>query len=310
MKIHLDTDLGGDIDDICALALVLRWPGAELTGVTTVLEDEGRRAGFARRALEVAGRADVPVAAGADLRLGRFKLPAFLPVEARYWPSAVPPLPGPLDAALDLLKQSIDQQAVVVGIGPFTNLALLEERYPGILGQTRLYLMGGKIYPAPSGFPDWPPEMDYNVQADPTAARQVLACATNPTLVPIEVTVQTALSRSQLGRLRVANPLGTLLARQAEAYASDRELWEPAGDRYPGRPADFINFQHDPLTCAVALGWDQVGIEPVRLGVGGEPDRLVLEAGGDGPPVRLVTRVDGRQFAATWLDVVSSPHPR
>jgi hypothetical protein len=26
MKIHLDTDLGGDIDDICALAMLLRWP--------------------------------------------------------------------------------------------------------------------------------------------------------------------------------------------------------------------------------------------------------------------------------------------
>lgn len=24
--IHLDTDLGGDIDDLCALAMLLRWP--------------------------------------------------------------------------------------------------------------------------------------------------------------------------------------------------------------------------------------------------------------------------------------------
>ncbi|MCL4490148.1 MAG: nucleoside hydrolase [Chloroflexi bacterium] len=35
MKIHLDTDLGGDIDDLCALAMVLRWPGAEITGIRT-----------------------------------------------------------------------------------------------------------------------------------------------------------------------------------------------------------------------------------------------------------------------------------
>ena len=309
MKIHLDTDLGGDIDDICALALVLRWPGAELTGITTVLEDEGRRAGFVRRTLEVAGRSEVPVAAGADLRLGRFKLPAELPAEARYWPTPVPAAPGPLDAALDLLKQSIEQQALVVGIGPFTNLALLEERQPGILRRARLYLMGGKVHPAPAGFPDWPPEMDYNVQADPSAARNVLASASHPTLVPIEVTVQTALSRAQLGRLRDAGPLGALLARQAEAYAADRELWEPTGDRYPGRPADFINFQHDPLTCAVALGWDQVGIEPTRLHMSADLDQLVLRAGGDGPQIRLVTRVDGNQFAATWLHVVCGADP-
>jgi inosine-uridine nucleoside N-ribohydrolase len=304
VKIHLDTDLGGDIDDICALAMVLRWPGAEITGITTVLEDEGRRAGFVRRALELAGRSEVPVAAGADLRLGRFKLPADLPSEARYWPTPVTPAPGPLGAALDLLQRSIDQQAVVVGIGPFTNLALLEQREPGILQRTRLYLMGGKVHPAPAGYPDWPPEMDYNVQADPSAARQVLLCASRPTVVPIEITVQTALYRAQLGRLGVAGPLGALLARQAEAYAADRALWEPTGDRFPGRAADFINFQHDPLTCAIALGWDQVGVEPVRLGMNTDRDQLVLHPDGDGPQIRLVTRVDGNQFGATWLDVV------
>jgi len=25
-KVHLDTDLGGDIDDLCTLAMVLNWP--------------------------------------------------------------------------------------------------------------------------------------------------------------------------------------------------------------------------------------------------------------------------------------------
>ena len=31
-KIHLDTDLGSDTDDLCALAMLLGWPGAELVG--------------------------------------------------------------------------------------------------------------------------------------------------------------------------------------------------------------------------------------------------------------------------------------
>jgi inosine-uridine nucleoside N-ribohydrolase len=38
IRIHLDTDIGGDLDDLCALALLLGWPDVELTGVTTVLE--------------------------------------------------------------------------------------------------------------------------------------------------------------------------------------------------------------------------------------------------------------------------------
>ena len=64
LKIHLDTDFGGDIDDICALAMLLRWPGeVQLTGVTTVGEVNGRRAGQVKYVLELEGRSDVPVAA-------------------------------------------------------------------------------------------------------------------------------------------------------------------------------------------------------------------------------------------------------
>ena len=50
VKIHIDTDAGGDIDDLCALAMVLAWPDAELVGVTTNSDDGGRRAGYARYA--------------------------------------------------------------------------------------------------------------------------------------------------------------------------------------------------------------------------------------------------------------------
>ena len=54
LKLHLDTDLGGDIDDMCALAMVLNWPDVELLAVTTVADDQGRRAGYARNPVRVA----------------------------------------------------------------------------------------------------------------------------------------------------------------------------------------------------------------------------------------------------------------
>jgi inosine-uridine nucleoside N-ribohydrolase len=68
-KVHLDTDLGGDLDDLRALALLLRWPEIDLIAVTTAAEASGRRTGFVRYALQLAGRNDVPVAAGAGLLL-------------------------------------------------------------------------------------------------------------------------------------------------------------------------------------------------------------------------------------------------
>ncbi|HWC32263.1 MAG TPA: nucleoside hydrolase, partial [Actinomycetota bacterium] len=63
--IHLDTDLGSDTDDLCALAMLLGWPGVELVGVTTCIDPDGSRVGFVRPALEVGGRPNVPVARGA-----------------------------------------------------------------------------------------------------------------------------------------------------------------------------------------------------------------------------------------------------
>ena len=58
MRIHLDTDLGSDTDDACALAMLLGWPDVEITGITTSIDPGGIRAGFVTRCLELAGRTD------------------------------------------------------------------------------------------------------------------------------------------------------------------------------------------------------------------------------------------------------------
>jgi inosine-uridine nucleoside N-ribohydrolase len=68
MKVHLDTDLGGDLDDLCALALLLKWQEVKVTGITTVADDDGVRAGFTQYALKLAGRSDIPVKAGLERR--------------------------------------------------------------------------------------------------------------------------------------------------------------------------------------------------------------------------------------------------
>ena len=122
--------------------MVLAWPGVDLVGVTTVAEHDGKRAGYVRYALELAGHGDVPVAAGADASLGRYRSWPTLPNESDYWPEPVPSFPTPSEDALSLLERNIEAGATIVGIGPFTNLALLERRTPGILDRANLYLMG------------------------------------------------------------------------------------------------------------------------------------------------------------------------
>jgi len=304
VKLHLDTDLGGDIDDLCALALLLTWPGVEITGITTVAEDQGRRAGYVRYALALAGRLDIPVAAGADGSCDRYRSAIDWPREEAYWPEPIAPATTPVTAALTLLKHSIEVGARVVAIGPYTNLALLDEAHPGLLARADLYLMGGHLHPIPAGFPQWDNTVDFNVQFDVTSAHHLFA-RYSPTLIPIEVTAQTALRRRSLPALRASGALGRLLARQAEAFASDEKYEETYGRTCARLPDDLINFQHDPLACAVALGWEGVTIERTRVGAKVRDGWLYEQIDAVGQPMSVVTAVEGTRFNEFWLSTVT-----
>ena len=309
LKLHLDTDLGGDIDDLCALAMVLNWPDVELLAVTTVADDRGRRAGYARYVLDLAGRADVPVAAGADISLDCYRSRPGFPDEGTYWPEPVAPAPGPHEIALSLLERSVEQEASIAAIGAFTNLALLERRSPGILRRAKLVLMGGYLFPPRDGFPHWGREMDYNIQVDVLSAECVLQ-RTSPTLVPLTVTLETSLRRAYLETLGQSGPLARLIVRQAEAFAREGDYETKLGRTCQGLPFDVINFLHDPLACAVALGWKE-SVEVREL-----PLRSVIQDGwmrqwvdSAGKPMRVVTGVEGNKFSEFWLDIVRGARP-
>jgi inosine-uridine nucleoside N-ribohydrolase len=293
------------MDDLCALAMILKWSDLEITGVTTVSEAQGRRAGYVHYVLNLMGRTDIPVAAGADVSGGYYQhYEIGYPPDEENWLEPVTPRPGSPDDALTLLKHSIEQGAVLVGIGPYTNFRLLDEKYPGILKQASLFLMGGYAYDIPVGYPRWKNEDDYNIQVDVRAAQHVLEHA-HPTLIPITVSCQTALRRAYLPRLARAGRLGKLVVRQAEFFARSEHFEQKYGETCSGLPGDIINFQHDPLACAIALGWRE-GVEmetaPLRFEI---RDHWLHEIpDGDGIPTRLVTKIDGSAFNEFWCDVL------
>lgn len=305
-KIHLDTDLGGDMDDLCALAMLLRWKDVEITGITTVAEANGRRAGYARHVLEMEGRSDVPVAAGADVSHGYYRYPELgYPDDVRYWSHPITPSPNELDEALKLLKQSIEEGAAIIAIGPFTNLYLLDKNYPGILMEAELFLMGGYIYPTRPGFPDWGNEMDWNIQVDVQSAKYVMEHS-NPTLIPLTVTVETALRRVYLNDLRQAGNLGELIAQQAEEFAIDEQNEKRIGEICEALPNDIINFLHDPLACAIALDWNE-GVERKELPLSiEEKDGWLYERiDPSGKRFNIVTKIDGTRFSEFWLEKIT-----
>lgn len=303
MRVHLDTDFAGDPDDACALAMLLGWPDVEIVGITTVADPDGSRAGYVRTLLDLAGRNGIPIASGAGTSITDGRTMGDLPDHDRYW-DGQPRAEPPGGDAQQLLRTSVDTGATLLAIGPATNFARLETERPGALSGVSVVMMGGWVDPPPEGFPPWGPERDWNVQCD-TRAVEIVAAAAQLTLVPLAVTVQTHLRAQDLPRLRAAGPLGALLARQARAYGEDRRRAELAA-AHPRLPDDLLNFHHDPLACAVALGWPGVRYEQLRL----EP---VLEDGGlrfarsdGGRMTTVAVQVDGTGFAERWLEAIEA----
>jgi purine nucleosidase len=309
VRVHLDTDVAGDPDDVAALAYLLARKDVELVGVTTVDDPGGRRAGYAAEVLRLAGHGDVPVAAGAEVSLTTGRSSGGAPPGPPYWPVEVPPRPGQVDAALDLLARSVAAGAVVVGIGPATTLAMLERHSAGALAAAHVVLMGGFVDPPGEGLPQWRAEDDWNVTCDPVAATEVRRAAGRLTVVPLAVTAQVHLRDRDLPRLRAAGPLGRLMAAQAEVYRDElgkREL----GRAHAGLPDDLANFHHDPLTAAVATGWPGVAVETVGLRpVPGDPVARLERSAASDPATRLVelvVGVDGPAYGDHWLSTVEA----
>jgi inosine-uridine nucleoside N-ribohydrolase len=146
--------------------------------------------------------------------------------------------------------------------------------------------------------------MDWNIQVDVRSAKHVIEHS-DPVLIPLTVTVETALQRAHLDDLRKAGALGRLIAQQAEAFAIDEQNEARFGQTCDGLPDDIINFLHDPLACAVALGYrDGIEIEEVPLLLDEKDGFLQERIDLSGRKIRVVTKVDGPRFNRFWLDTL------
>jgi purine nucleosidase len=273
MKLHLDTDFGSNPDDACALAMVLGWPGAELVGITTSDDRDGRRAEQVEEFLQLLGVGDVPVAA-----------PALAPA---------------------LLGDSVAAGATVVAIGPFTNLAGLERMRPGGLDQVPVYTMGGWVDPFDAGYPGWGPDRDHNVQSDADAARVLFRCGAELTLVPCASAATACLRTTDLPRLMSSGAVGAMLARQSVSHRNASGYVDLAR-RHAALPDDLVNFHWDPVTCAAALGWSGVTTSEMFLQPALEDGALRFERRPGGRRTRVVTEVDGDAFPDLWLTAVEA----
>ena len=306
MQLHVDTDFAGDPDDACALAMLLGWPGVEIACVTTNLDTGGTRAGCAAYLLELAGRSAIAAVAGAECSLTTGEQFASTYGDERCWPRSVVPAPAPPGLALRRLRESIDGGVTIVAIGAFTNLAQLELERPGSLRAARVVAMAGWLESPPPDMPQWGAAMDFNAQCDTRATEIVAAAAGELTLVTLPAAMHAQLCARDLPRLRAAGLVGALLARQSEVHALDGDV--PALARaHAGLPDDLVNFHWDPVTAAVAAGWDGVTLDERVLActVADGIARFVDDPAGR--PVTVVTAVDHAAFGDLFLARIGAP---
>lgn len=212
--ILIDCDPGHD--DAIALLLALASPEVELLGVTTVHGNQTleKTTANAIRVLELVGRGDVPVAAGADRPLAReLFVAAYVHGESGLdGPALPPPRAAPLaEHAVDFLAERVlssPEPVTLVPTGPLTNVALLLARHSEAASRLeRIVLMGGSIAEG-----NVTPAAEFNIWADPEAAHRVFSSALDVTMVGLDVTHKALLTPEHGERLRASGRAGTMVA--------------------------------------------------------------------------------------------------
>ena len=137
IKLLLDTDIGGDIDDALCLAYLLAQPACELLGITTVTGEAEKRAMLASALCKVAGK-HVPIFPGVEYPLLAAQRQPDAP-QARALLKWDHDTTFPRGQAVEFLRQTIRAhpgEVVLLTIGPLTNIALLfavDEEIPALL---------------------------------------------------------------------------------------------------------------------------------------------------------------------------------
>jgi purine nucleosidase len=185
-KVILDTDIGDDIDDAFALALLLTNPHVQLLGITTAWGDTDLRARLVSRFLADTGHGDIPVAAGPATKASSvFSQRRYAEgFSARKWPD------GPA-FLLDQIRNN-PGQITLIGIAPFSTVSAAIDRDPATFRKLkRVVIMGGSIhrrYGNLDYFPENGHEPEYNIDSDIPSSKKLFAAGVPLEMMPLDST--------------------------------------------------------------------------------------------------------------------------
>jgi inosine-uridine nucleoside N-ribohydrolase len=243
-RVILDVDPG--IDDAIAILLALRSPELKVEAVTTVAGNVtvDRGSDNALRVLSLARRSDIPVAKGAERPLRKTLM------TATYWhgPNGLGGVELPrADATLDrrhavdlIIKMAHEhpQDLSIIATGPLTNLALALRKAPSIRQElSEIIVMGGSTVGG-----NETAAAEFNFYVDPDAAQIVFTSGVPVTMVGLNATRQTLLTRQHVRTLASSTScLGRFVAKLGNFSL------KVGDDMTVGIPL------HDPLALALAI---------------------------------------------------------
>ncbi len=219
----LDTDIGLDVDDVWALAFLLKCPEVEVKLITTCTGDTGYRARLVAKLLHIAGREDIPIGVGIPLDdsaathaqwLGNFSL-------ADYSGDV---LRDGVGAICDTVMSCPDPVSVVC-IGPLPNIAAALAREPELTAGARFIGMHGSLRRGYLGIEK--PMREFNVKQHALACQAVFRANWHKTITPLDTCGTVQLTGERFARVRQSSdPL-------TQAVVANHDDWYDAVKDWP-----------------------------------------------------------------------------
>jgi len=247
--VWLDTDIGDDIDDAFALALLLQSPEVKLLGISTAFGDTELRARLVDRYLDAVHRTEIPVTKGVETKSSNvFTQEAYAKRQAgRKYADGVAALLGEI--------RQHPGEITLIAIGPLGNIkAAITKDAATFRKLKRVVIMGGSVYRGygPMGTP---PQVEWNAGQDPAGLKALVGVGVPLFVMPLDST-QIALDGT--AQDRIFGDGSALTDQLATLY----HQWKAHNGWHATGPNLF-----DPMTVAYILKPELCPMKPMRLEV-------------------------------------------
>ncbi len=182
IPVIFDTDIGGDIDDTWALALLVRSPEFDVKLVTTAVNNTRSKAKIVAKFLETVGRTDIPVGIGVQQNKNRHRQEEWTKgYRLSSYPGTI--YEDGVQALIDTIMNS-PKPIKLIAVGPLPNVAAALKREPRIVEKAEFIGMHGSVRRGYGGSSKISAE--YNVRADAKAVQKVFTASWKITITPLD----------------------------------------------------------------------------------------------------------------------------